>query len=213
MAGYDNECSHCSVCRWGDEEELWNPQALRHRQDNDRRWFDLNKFIRLRTKPLVGSENPNSAEDWLECMERCFWSFHCLEEQKMEATEFLLENMASKWWNSASAFMMAQQGCVTWADFRKAFSDLNFPPALRQEREVELLSLNQGEMTIDEYQQKFIDLLPFCPHVSESSATKLDQFMLGLNQDIYERVAVFDNPSTYESLVNRCMQDEDRALR
>ncbi|XP_073121680.1 uncharacterized protein [Henckelia pumila] len=106
----------------------------------------------------------------------------------MEAATFLLEGRARKWWRSASAQTLQEQGHVSWADFCKLFRQLYFPPALRQGKAIETLNLNQGAMTIDEYQYKFIDLLPYCPHIGSSSKSKYDNSLQALNQEIFDIV-------------------------
>lgn len=75
----------------------------------------------------------------------------------MEAVSFLVEGRARKWRKSASMPLLQERGRVTWADFRSDFMKLYFPPALRQAKSIELLSLKQGSMTLDGYQQKFFE--------------------------------------------------------
>lgn len=85
---------------------------------------------------------------------------------------------------------------------------LYFPLALCQAKTIDLLSLKQESMTLDEYQQKFFELLSFAPHINASSKAKYNHFLQGLNQEIFDRVTVFDDPTSYEGLVNRCRQVE-----
>ncbi|XP_073120698.1 uncharacterized protein [Henckelia pumila] len=135
-------------------------------------------------KPLVGCEIPEVAEDWLERMESCFHVFDCSEDQKMEAATFLLEGHAHKWWRSASAPLLQKNGWLI---------------ETRRAREV-WVGGEMGSMTVDEYQQKFINLLPYCPHIGANSKAKYDHFLQGLNQDIFNWVDVCDDPTSYEGL-------------
>lgn len=131
----------------------------------------------------------------------------------METLSFRLECRARKCWKSMSGPLLHEQGYVSWPDFRNPFKNLYFPPALRQENASELLSLNQEDLTVEEYQQNFYDLLSFCPHINESLEAKYSHFLQGLNHDIYEMVSVCDDPTSYEGLVNRCRQDEHTIAR
>ncbi|XP_073129399.1 uncharacterized protein [Henckelia pumila] len=79
---------------------------------------------------------------------------------------------------------------------------------LRQAKAIELLNLKQGSLSVDEYQQKFIDLLPYCPYIGASFEAKYDHFLQGLNQENFDRVTVRDDSNSYEGLVNRCRQAE-----
>ncbi|XP_073137707.1 uncharacterized protein [Henckelia pumila] len=163
-------------------------------------------------KPLVGGESPEDAGNWLRRMEVCFREFRCTEEQRMETLDFLVEGRAWKWWDSTSVPFIAARGVATWDEFRTAFHKLYFAPALRQTKTSELLGLRQGSMSIEEYQLKFFELLPYCPQISDSTEAKYNLFLQGLNPEIHDRVAVGDD-MTYKGLVSRCHQTEDSIHR
>ncbi|XP_073136963.1 uncharacterized protein [Henckelia pumila] len=124
-------------------------------------------------KPLVGGESPEDAGNWLRRMEVCFWEFRCNENQWIETLHFLVEERSRKWWDSASAPFIAARGVATWDEFRTAFHKLYFTLALRQAKESELIGLRQGSMSIDEYQLKFFELLPYCPQIADSTEAKI----------------------------------------
>ncbi|XP_073138942.1 uncharacterized protein [Henckelia pumila] len=126
----------------------------------------------------------------------------------VEAATFLLEGRSRKWWKSASAPVLQEHGHVWWSDFCRLFCQLYFPPAFHQAKAIELLNLKQGSLFVDENQQKFIDLLPYCPHIGVSSEVKNDHFLQWINQENFYGVMVCDDPTSYESLVNRCRQAE-----
>ncbi|XP_073138461.1 uncharacterized protein [Henckelia pumila] len=146
-------------------------------------------------------------------IESAFRAFECTEEQKLEVLDFVLDGRARLWWDSKAAQAHTERGRVTWEDFRQQFQRLYFPPVVRPTRSMELLTLRHGSMTIDEYQQRFIDLLPYSLHINESDASKYDIFLKGLNQDIYSQVVVFYDPTSYETLVNRCRQVENSNIQ
>ncbi|XP_073133710.1 uncharacterized protein [Henckelia pumila] len=118
------------------------------------------------------------------------------------------EGRARKWWTSASTPLLHEQGHVWWPDFCRFFRQLYFPLDFCQAKTIELLNLNQRYLSVDEYQQKFIDLFSYCPHIGINSEAKYDHFLQGLNQEIFDRVTVCDNPTLYEVLVNRCRKAE-----
>ncbi|XP_073120088.1 uncharacterized protein [Henckelia pumila] len=145
----------------------------------------MNRFIQMSPKPLVGGEAPGFAEDWRQRLENFFRVYQCTKEQKTETLCFLLEGNVRKWWRSTSTPFIEARGVATWTEFRNSFEKLNFPPSLRQSKASELLSLREGTMTIDEYQQKFIELLPYCSQFDSSSEVNYDMFLQGLNPEIY----------------------------
>ncbi|XP_073120767.1 uncharacterized protein [Henckelia pumila] len=105
--------------------------------------------------------------------------------------------------------MLHECGAVTWEKFRAAFLKLYFPPALHQDKSIELLNLKQGSLTVDKYYQKFFELLPFFLHINVSSEAKYNKFLLVLNIDIFNRGSVCNDPTPYEWFVNRCRQAEN----
>ncbi|XP_073120181.1 uncharacterized protein [Henckelia pumila] len=173
-----------SVGRWGDVDAPRHPRAHRHHQEGKRR-FELHRFVQIGPKPLLGGETPEVAEDWIERIENCFHAFKCSEDQKMEVATFLLEGCARKWWKSASTPVLEKHGHVWWPDFCRLFCQLYFSPALRQVKAIELINMKHGFFSVDEYKQKFIDLLLYFPHIGSSSEAKYDNFLQGLNQKIF----------------------------
>ncbi|XP_073125008.1 uncharacterized protein [Henckelia pumila] len=174
MADRDEE-SQGSVGRWGDGDSPRHPRAHCHHREV-RRHFELHIFVQIGPKLLVG----------------------------MEALNFLLEGRIRKWWKSTSAPVLQEHGHVWWPDLCRLFYQLYFYPSLRHAKAIELFNLKHGSLSVDKYQQNFIDLLPYCPHIGASSEVKYDHLLQGLNQDIFDRVTVCDYPTSYESLVNRC---------
>ncbi|XP_073119979.1 uncharacterized protein [Henckelia pumila] len=172
----------------------------------------MRRFKEVSPRLLTGGETPDQAEDWLERMEQCFQEFSCTDGDKMEILGFMLEGRARKWWRSTSTPFVAARGAVSWDEFRTAFQRFYFPPTLRQTKASELLNLRQGTMSIEEYKQKFFDLLSYCPHITESSMAKYDHFLQGLNPEIHRMVSVGSDMS-FEGLVNHCHQAEESIRR
>ncbi|XP_073290508.1 uncharacterized protein [Primulina huaijiensis] len=163
-------------------------------------------FMKIGPPPLTRDENADVAEAWVDIMEQCFRVLHYDEDEKMEVADFMIQGKARKWWKPVSAILVQQHGRIRWEHFRQAFINHHFPPALRQAKEMELLTIKQGDSSIEDYQKRFTDLLPYAPHISENSAAKYSHFLNGLNQEIFDRVSVCDDPTSYEGLVNRCRQ-------
>ncbi|XP_073121848.1 uncharacterized protein [Henckelia pumila] len=151
MVGQGDERCHDIVGRWRDDDESHNRhRERRHHHHKGRRCFDMHRFLQEGPNPLVGGDSAEVAEDWSECMEGCFRVFDATEEQRMEAVIFLLEGRVRKWWKSVSAPLMHAQGTVTWNDFPTSFVEFYFSPALFQDKSIELLSMKQGVMMVDE---------------------------------------------------------------
>ncbi|XP_073019070.1 uncharacterized protein [Primulina eburnea] len=120
----------------------------------------------------------------------------------------MIQGKARKWWKFVSVILVQQQGRIRWEHFRQAFINHHFPPALCQAKEMELLTIKQGDSNIEDYQKHFTDLLSYAPHISENYAAKYSHFLNGLNQEIFDRVSLCDDPTSYKGLMNRCRQAE-----
>ncbi|XP_073031283.1 uncharacterized protein [Primulina eburnea] len=210
--------SHGSVGhgRYGDDEagrehRRRDRDGRRHRDHDERRrrnCVNIMDFMKIGPPPLTGDENAGVAEAWADIMEQCFRVLHYDEDEKIEVADFMIQGKARKWWKPVSAILVQQHGRIRWEHFHQAFINHHFPPALRQAKEMELLTIKQGDSNIEDYQKRFTDLLPYAPHISENSAAKYSHFLNGLNQEIFDRVSVCDDPTSYEGLVNRCRQAE-----
>ncbi|XP_075506687.1 uncharacterized protein LOC142543353 [Primulina tabacum] len=210
--------SHGSVGhgRYGDDEAgrehcRRDRDGRRHRDHDERRrrnCVNFMDFMKIGPPPLTGDENADVAEAWVDIMEQCFRVLHYDEDEKMEVADFMIQGKARKWWKPVSAILVQQHGRIRWEHFCQAFINHHFPPALRQAKEMELLTIKQGDSNIEDYQKRFTDLLPYAPHISENSAAKYSHFLNGLNQEIFDRVSVCDDPTSYEGLVNCCRQAE-----
>ncbi|XP_073120715.1 uncharacterized protein [Henckelia pumila] len=213
MAGHGDENSHGSIGgRWDDQDDRKHLRGHHHHRHDDRMCFSMHRVMQMGPKPLIGGVSPKDAGNCLRRMEVCFSEFRCTEKRRMETLDFLVEGRARKWWDSTYAPFIAARGVDTWDEFRTAFHKMYFPPALQQMKTSELLGLRQGSMSIEEYQLKFFELLPYCPQIFDSMGAKYNLFLQVLNPEIHDRVVVGDD-MTYEGLVSRCHQEEDSICR
>ncbi|XP_075494831.1 uncharacterized protein LOC142532408 [Primulina tabacum] len=214
--------SHGSVGhgRYGDDEagrehRRRDHDGRRHRDHDERRRrnrVNIMDFMKIGPPPLTRYENADVAEAWVDIMEKCFRVLHYDEDEKMEVTDLMIQGKSRKLWKPVYAIVQ-QHGRIRWEHFRQALINHHFLPALRQAKEMELLTIKQGDSSIEDYQKRSMDLLPHAPHISENSAAKYYNFLNGLNQEIFYRVSVSDDPTSYEGLVNRCRQAETSIAR
>ncbi|XP_073153644.1 uncharacterized protein [Henckelia pumila] len=58
----------------------------------------------------------------------------------------------------------------------------------RKEKREEFSSLQQGQLNIEQYVAKFTSLLKFVPHIPDSDEAQADQFINGLNPNVFTLV-------------------------
>ncbi|XP_073152943.1 uncharacterized protein [Henckelia pumila] len=77
---------------------------------------------------------------------------------------------------------------ITWNVFKAEFFKRFFPQSYRKDKGAEFANLQQGNMCIEDYVAKFSTLLRFAPHIADNEETKADQFINGLNPDVFTLV-------------------------
>ncbi|XP_022853829.1 uncharacterized protein LOC111375262 [Olea europaea var. sylvestris] len=138
-------------------------------------------------KPPIfdGKADPLTAEEWIRGMERIFKHLSCTDAQKVLCAEFMLVDAASHWWESASRTRLeAQQRALMWTQFKDEVMGKYFLQALRDQKEIVFLQLEQGKMKLEDYERKFKQLLRYAPHLVDTEAKKVRRFKLELRPEI-----------------------------
>jgi len=112
-------------------------------------------FLRHKPEEFTGKASPDEADAWLRKCEKIFKVMNCEDEQKLLFATYQLNEDVEYWWAGMEQQMGTKEESVTWANFRTHFLDKNFPDTARQHREAEFLALQQGDMTMQEYVNKF----------------------------------------------------------
>ncbi|RYR58977.1 hypothetical protein Ahy_A05g024836 isoform A [Arachis hypogaea] len=94
-------------------------------------------------------------------MERALQAQLVPEEQRVEFATYLLTGEASHWWQGARRLLQQGNDPITWDAFQVEFYKKYFPNSARTAKELELLQLKQGAMSVSEYTDKFEELFRF----------------------------------------------------
>ncbi|KAH7570774.1 hypothetical protein JRO89_XS05G0186000 [Xanthoceras sorbifolium] len=78
---------------------------------------------------------------------------------------------------------------VSWADFRKEFSEKFHPKSYRDARVEEVFRLEQGSMSVADYERRFSELIRVVPYIANNEEEKANRFAVGLNPKIRAYVA------------------------
>lgn len=163
----------------------------------------LESFQKRNPKVFSGTPGAGKPEDWLENMEKIFGTMICTETQKVAFATFVLEGEASQWWK-AEKRSAEQKGITeyTWVMFVEAFNKKYFPPSVRERKMVDFLELVQGDMTVDEYDARFVELSRYAPAFFENETQKARKFERGLHPRIGYRLTALNLP-TYAEVLDR----------
>ncbi|XP_057960665.1 uncharacterized protein LOC131152809 [Malania oleifera] len=152
----------------------------------------IEKFIKMNPPAFSGGTDPAVAENWVQEMEKIFAVLQCSEEQKVLFATYRLTGEAERWWSAVR--LLEQQRTIpvemTWGRFREIFFDRYFPASSREAKITEFLNLKQGQLSVQQYAARFIELSRFAPYIIPDEVKKVRQFERGLRREIYKQVSI-----------------------
>jgi hypothetical protein len=105
-----------------------------------------------------------------------------------------LNGKASIWWEDFRNVKGIHEKEVLWKQFEKYFKKKYISEKYYDEKTKELYELKLGQLTIDEYINKFLELMRYVPYI-EDEKVKMQLFISGLPQS-FRDIIEFDEPKT-----------------
>ncbi|KAF5458523.1 hypothetical protein F2P56_022546 [Juglans regia] len=161
------------------------------------------RFLAHRTPVFSGQEDPLRAGRWISDLEKTFEICGCTETQKVLYASYLLQGDATAWWETKRELLVMELGsiaAVSWVRFKREFNDRFFPNTMRKQKAREFNNLVQGEMTVEQYARRFIELGKFSTHLIATEEMRIERFQEGLRREIRRQVACLQIP-TFQQLV------------
>ncbi|KAL0549247.1 hypothetical protein IC582_013728 [Cucumis melo] len=133
---------------------------------------------------------------WLSSLETIFRYMKCPEDQKVQCAVFMLTDRGTAWWETTERMLGGDVSQITWQQFKESFYAKFFSDSLRDAKRQEFLNLEQGDMTVEQYDAEFDMLSRFAPEMIATEAARADKFVRGLRLDIQGLVRAF-RPATH----------------
>ncbi|KAL0558732.1 hypothetical protein IC582_003314 [Cucumis melo] len=133
---------------------------------------------------------------WLSSLETIFHYMKCPEDQKVQCAVFMLTDRGTAWWETTERMLGGDVSQITWQQFKESFYAKFFSASLRNAKRQEFLNLEQGDMTVEQYDAEFDMLSRFAPEMIATEAARADKFVRGLRLDIQGLVRAF-RPATH----------------
>ncbi|XP_024021742.1 uncharacterized protein LOC112091712 [Morus notabilis] len=92
------------------------------------------------------------------------------DEYWVEFAAFKFKGPAGAWWKHI--WRIHDVEGLTWEQFEALFNEQFLPQSYRDEKAIEFMGLQQGDMTVREYEARFNELSCFAPSVIESERMK-----------------------------------------
>jgi hypothetical protein len=127
---------------------------------------------------FASSPDPLHANDWLQPVEKMLNIAQSSDREKVLYASGRLTSPAADWWDSYVAAHDATY-TITWAEFTTQFKNYYIPAGLMKIKK-EFLSLKQGNMSVSEYRDKFIQLSRYAPDEVADVERKQEHFTKGL---------------------------------
>ncbi|KAM6548126.1 hypothetical protein CsatB_019802 [Cannabis sativa] len=144
-------------------------------------------FHRIQVPEFEGGQDPMVAERWLRQIKKSFNTIGTLEE-------YQLEGGAADWWETLSRTM--ETDGMTWREFEEVFREQYFSPSHRRALIGVFDGLRQGDMTVNEFYMKFLELSSYAYPGVVDQPLVIEQFMRRLRPAIRGPIA----PLTFNNL-------------
>ncbi|RVW45589.1 Retrovirus-related Pol polyprotein from transposon 17.6 [Vitis vinifera] len=167
------------------------------------RGSSFDDFKKLGPPYFSGATDPTEAEAWILKMEKFFGVIDCSEEQKASYAAFMLDKEADHWWRMTRR-LLEDQGPITWRQFREAFYKKYFPDSVRRQKVGEFIRLEQGDMTVAQYEAKFTELSRFSPQLIATEEEKALKFQDGLKPYLKNKISIL-KLGVYSEVVDRAL--------
>ncbi|KAH7569764.1 hypothetical protein JRO89_XS06G0263100 [Xanthoceras sorbifolium] len=86
---------------------------------------------------------------------------------------FLLKDRAKDWWK---ALQRRHPKKVSWADFRREFSEKFYPKSYKDARVEEFFRLEQSSMSVADYERRFSELIRAVPYIADNEEEKANRY-------------------------------------
>jgi hypothetical protein len=118
---------------------------------------------------------------------------------KAQVATFNLNEKASIWWADLKNVKGAHEENLSWEKFEKHFQKKYLSEKYFDKKTKEFYELKLGQLTIEEYVNKFLYLLRYVPYIKVQKE-KVQHFIIGLPKD-YQNIIEFDEPKTLEGTI------------
>jgi hypothetical protein len=159
--------------------------------------------------PLMFSHavDPLDANDWLKVIGKKLDITQCNDQEKVLYALGRLKGSASDWWDAFTA-AHPNADTITWQEFQVNFHTHHIPSVIMKLKE-EFLSLTQGNMTVSEYCDHFIQLSRYAPEEVDTDEKRQERFLEGLIGPLNYQLQSHTFPN-FQTLLNKAIGLESK---
>jgi N-glycosylase/DNA lyase len=114
---------------------------------------------------------------------------------------YQLKGKTSMWWDQFVQVQHISEKDIIWKEFKSYFEKKYLTKRYYDRKMKEFFKLKLGNMTINEYEQIFLELLKCVPFIKDE-AIKIQRYLSGLAPSIGDNIQ-YDDPNTMEETISR----------
>ncbi|WRX14562.1 Retrotransposon gag domain - like 10 [Theobroma cacao] len=156
---------------------------------------------------FTGELDAIAARDWVIQVSKTLTDIRLDDEMKLKVATRLFKKRARTWWSLVKSRSLIP---LTWMDFFREFDYQYYTYFHQKEKKREFLSLKQGNMTIEEYETRFNELMSYVPELVRMEQDQVNYFEEGLRNEIWERMIV-TSKEPYKEVVQMALRAEKLA--
>lgn len=149
------------------------------------------RFKEMNPPEFNGTEGVLEAAEWIRQVEKIFEVLGCTDTEKVKLAAFTMKKEAGYWWEDKVRTYPEATHTWTWIHFKEQFDGKFLPYHARNDLRLRFYELKQGNMTVDQYSAKFMELSRYAPEVICTEELKAERFVQGLRPYLFCRVSAF----------------------
>jgi hypothetical protein len=114
---------------------------------------------------------------------------------------YQLKGKASMWWDQLVQVQHIREKDITWKEFKRYFKKKYLNKIYYDKNMKEFFELKLGNMIINEYERRFLELLKYVPFIKDET-TKIQRYLSGFPPSIGDKIQ-YDDPNTMEEMIRR----------
>nr|GEW42706.1 putative reverse transcriptase domain-containing protein [Tanacetum cinerariifolium] len=169
-------------------------------------------FMKCQLLKFKGTEGVVGLTRRIEKMESVFQISGCVIENQVKFATCTLLDDALTWWNSHIRSLGPDAYSMTWEVLKKKMTDKYCPQGEIKKLEIELWNLTVKGNDVSAYTERFQELTLICAKFVANETEKIDKYVSGLPDNIYESVKA-SKPKTLDETIELANDLMDQKLR
>ncbi|CAN6362592.1 unnamed protein product [Urochloa humidicola] len=166
----------------------------------------IESFHKLHPPTFDHSSDPLDADDWLREVEKKLDLTTCDDFECVTLATHKLVGTARAWWDSYCD-SHRNPAEITWDEFMEAFREHHIPEAIVDRKVEEFRNLKMGKMTVQEYTNRFQQLMRYAPDETNTEKKKIYYFRKGLHHGMKLHLEAHD-VTTLHQLIGKALKVE-----